>query len=50
MFAKERILLELLKVFINVAWDLYVYMLFLVIPLDGDCRLQFSFPIDFGFV
>ena len=37
--------MKFLDGFLNVVWHLYFYMIFLVIPLDGECTIQFLFPI-----
>ena len=48
--AKGLRVLKFVEVFLSVAWNFYVYMFFFVITLDGECIVQFFFPIDCDFL
>ena len=50
MLANGWRLLEFVEGFLYVALHLYVYMFYLVIPLNYECRIKFHLPIYWDFI
>ena len=42
--------MEFVKVFLNASWHEYIYTFLLIIPINGECIIQLSFPIYCDFV